>query len=226
MGHRDLLVTRTYRPIYKPSSIGHAKRLPQGFVQVGLCSFMVPGPRGEQPSFPSTDWGQFPSTGSQISIKTPLGPRRHFIAFPGLASAPPLHDLIESFEIRTCLPIREVGRRSRGTGSKEDMSTLLSKAVRWRDVRYTAKWVETWPLADPGEISKHNAVLACDPQAVAAPFIQLSTWYAEASWAPSPGLFGESSVSPGGPARNVRIAEARPRHWRSDRQAPTMLRGR
>src|ERR1035441_8343171 len=39
-----------------------------------------------------------------------------------------------------------------------------------------------------GEISKHNAVLACDPQAVAAPFIQLSTWYAEASWAPSLGL--------------------------------------
>src|ERR1017187_6892550 len=36
MGHRDLLVTRTYRPIYKPSSIGHAKRLPQGFVQVAL----------------------------------------------------------------------------------------------------------------------------------------------------------------------------------------------
>lgn len=61
-------------------------------------------------------------------------------------------------------------------------------------------------------ISKHNAVLACDPQAVAAPFIQLSTWYAEASWAPSLGLFGESSVSPGGPARNVRIAEARPLH--------------
>src|ERR1017187_4042140 len=114
MGHRDLLVTRTYRPIYKPSSIGHAKRLPQGFVQVGLCSFMVPGPRGEQPSFPSTDWGQFPSTGSQISIKTPVGPRRNFIAFPGLASAPPLHDLIESFEIRPSLPIREIGRRLQG----------------------------------------------------------------------------------------------------------------
>src|ERR1017187_870114 len=42
MGHRDLLVTRTYRPIYKPSSIGHAKRLPQGFVQVGFSSLGRP----------------------------------------------------------------------------------------------------------------------------------------------------------------------------------------
>jgi hypothetical protein len=41
--------------------------------QVTFCSFTIRGLSGEQPCFPSTEWGQLPSTSSQITVENAVG---------------------------------------------------------------------------------------------------------------------------------------------------------